>query len=191
MKKQKSNAVQAVILLFSLFFNVQIFAQDFAILDNIERKIKIPFRAEAEFSMNGVWSVFNDANKLEAVEFYDKNTLVDSRTGEEAEIVLKNLLAEKVQVQADLDMIKMQTLYADYDYVSDKKIILDNYKVVVMELQNEAYEVKCFEEVEQIAADIQKLTDKVYYLVYQNTQELEKQLKSSTDFNCIKALLMK
>ena len=190
MKKQLSPLTGAFLLVL-LFFSVQTFCQDFALLDNSERKIKIPYRTEAAFSMNGVWSVFNDANKLQAVEIYKKNDLVEFKTGDDADAFMKEMIAEKIQLQADIDMVNMQTLYDDYDYVSDKKIILDNYKVVVMELQNQAKEVNCFEEAEQIAAEIKKLYENVYYLVYQNTQELEKQLKNCKDFNAIKALLLK
>ena len=157
MKKQFSIPMPGTLFMMFMLFGLKTFAQDFAVLDYSERKIKIPFKTEAEFSMNGIWSVFNDVNKLEAVEIYKKNTLVESKNGDDAGAFMKEIIAEKIQIQADIDMVNMQTLYDDYDYVSDKKIILDNYKVVVMELQNQAKEVNCFEEADQIAAEIKKL----------------------------------
>jgi hypothetical protein len=189
MKKQFSIPVRGTFIALCLLFNISVFSQDFAVLDINKRVIKIPFREVAEFTLNGSWSVFNDYNLLDKIEIYDKNSLVGVKTDEEAHAFLKNSFIEKLELRALNDRIKLQTLYDDYDYVSDKKIILDNYKIVAMDLLFMAKEVDCFEKLEKIAAELKILDKNVSSLVYKNTRDLESQLKKCYDVKEIKCLL--
>jgi hypothetical protein len=191
MKKQFRLPVQGTFIVLYMLLSINSFAQDFAMLDYPKSEIKIPFRTDAEFTINGIWSVFDDFNNLEKIEIYDRNTLVEVKSEEQAQVFYKNLQIEKLEQLALINRTKMQTLYDDYDYVSDKKIILDNYKIVEMDLLFQAKEVDSYKKVEPIAQVLSLLNEKVASLVYKKTQELESQLKKCLDIEKIKSILLK
>jgi hypothetical protein len=176
--------------LYSIPTNAQLYAAaDF----NIEHSNSFSSHTEnsSKLDLNGPWFSYLENGALEKVEIYKNGIIVESKFGKEAELILLQTKIEELNLRLNADRAIIQSLYANLsDYNADKKIILDNYKIVMLDLQMQLFDLNDLDLFQNISDEIKTINRNMLNFYLSDSSKLQNDLATLVDPVKIKNLLL-
>jgi len=189
-KKGINIALFSIPLIYSIQSNAQLYAAaDF----NFESSNNYSSYSSgsSKIDLNGPWFSYSENGKLEKVEIYKNGIIVESKFGKEAEALLVQNKVEELNLRLNSDRSIVEALYANLgEYNAGKKVILDNYKIVLLDLQmqlNESGDLIIFD---RLSEEIKEINRNMLDFYISDSSVLEKELSHLTDADQIKKLLL-
>jgi hypothetical protein len=98
---------------------------------------------------------------------------------------------EELNLRLNADRAIIQSLYANLsDYNADKKIILDNYKIVMLDLQMQLFDLNDLELFQNISDEIKTINRNMLNFYLSDSSKLQNDLATLVDPVKIKNLLL-
>ena len=189
-KKGLNVALFSIPFIYSIQSNAQLYAAADFNFENSKNYTSYN-SGSSKIDLNGPWFSYSETGKLEKVEIYKNGIIVESKFGKEAEALLVQNKVEELNLRLNSDRDIIESLYANLgEYNAGKKIILDNYKIVLLDLQMQLRESNKMDRFEHIAKEIKELNKNMPDLYVTDSSLLEKKLSHLTDADQIKKLLL-
>ena len=145
----------------------------------------------SKLDLNGPWFSYLENGALEKVEIYKNGIIVESKFGKEAELILLQTKIEELNLRLNADRAIIQSLYANLsDYNADKKIILDNYKIVMLDLQMQLFDLNDLDLFQNISDEIKTINRNMLNFYLSDSSKLQNDLATLVDPVKIKNLLL-
>ena len=170
---------------FPFLYSIQSNAQLYAAADfNFENSGSYSSYTEhsSKLDLNGPWFSYLENGILEKVEIYKNGIIVESKFGKEAEKILLQNKIEELNLRLNADRAIIQSLYDNLsDYNAEKKIILDNYKVVMLDLQMQLFDLNDLELFHNISDEIKTINRNMLNFYVSDSSKLQNDLASLVD----------
>jgi hypothetical protein len=179
---------------FPFLYSIQSNAQLYAAADfNMENSNSFISHTEnsSKSELNGPWFSYQENGDLEKVEIYRNGIIVESKFGKEAEKILLRSKIEDLNLRLNADRAIIQSLYGNLsDYNADKKIILDNYKIVMLDLQMQLFDLNDLDLFQNISDEIKTINRNMLNFYISDSSKLQNDLATLVDPVKIKNLLL-
>jgi antitoxin component YwqK of YwqJK toxin-antitoxin module len=144
----------------------------------------------------GVWSYFDESQKLEKIEIYRDGNLVETKTGQEMtttyiEQKKKDLLKLISEQKEEVKKIFTEIIVLGENNIekTKKKNIYKAYLTLVESYTDKIANISEITTLTEIELKLMKIDKKMFELVNENTEELEKSLKKLSTTSEIERLL--
>ena len=142
-------------------------------------------------SLNGYWLILNEDLALETIEYYEKDALTASfyskqKYTEELDDKQAHL---KERIHTEIKLVN-QLYRKAIKHTRSKKIIADNLKLLLMDLNMDIDELQNLNGLDHTLQKIEKIHQKIILLNKIKTKSLVKKLKKSCDFEEMENLML-
>jgi hypothetical protein len=190
LKKGLNIALLSLPFIYSVQSNAQLYAAADFNFENSKSYTSYS-SGSTKLELDGPWFSYSETGKLEKVEIYKNGIIVESRFGKDAEALLVQNKVEELNLRLNSDRVIIESLYANLgEYNAGKKVILDNYKIVLLDLQmqlNESGDLILFN---HLSEEIKEINRNMLDFYISDSYVLEKKLIHLTDADQIKKLLL-